>query len=45
MRKLYQAIVNHPRSIITTLILAAVISLFCQSMVDVNYDIKDYLPE
>ena len=45
MRKLYQAIVNHPRSIITTFILAAVISLFCQSMVEVNYDIKDYLPE
>lgn len=45
MRKLYQAIVNHPRSIITTFVLAAVISLFLQSMVSVNYDIKDYLPE
>ena len=45
MRKFYQTIVNHPRSIITAFVLAAVISLFCQSMVSVNYDIKDYLPE
>lgn len=45
MKKFYQTIVNHPRSIITAFVLAAVISLFCQSMVSVNYDMKDYLPE
>lgn len=45
MRKLYQIIVAHPRSIITFFLVAAVISLFCQSKVSVNYDMKDYLPE
>lgn len=45
MRKFYQMIVNHPRSVITVFLLAAVISAFCQSLVGVNYDMKDYLPE
>lgn len=33
------------QSILTLFILAAVFSLFCQRLVRVNYDIKDYLPE
>ena len=45
MKKFYQKIVEHPKSILTLFILAAVFSLFCQRLVRVNYDIKDYLPE
>ena len=44
MKKFYQKIVEHPKSILTLFILAAVFSLFCQWLVRVNYDIKDYLP-
>ena len=45
MKKFYQKIVEHPKSILTLFILAAVFSLLCQRLVRVNYDIKDYLPE
>lgn len=45
MKKLYQIIVDHPRLIITVYLLAAVLSMFGRSMVSVNYDMKDYLPE
>lgn len=45
MKKFYQTIVNHSHFIITAFILAAVLSLFCQRMVSVNYDMKDYLPQ
>ena len=45
MQKFYRWVVNHPKPIITTFLLTAVICLLLQSMVAVNYDMKDYLPQ
>lgn len=45
MKRLYKGIVNHPKLILTVFILAAVCGLFLQSLVGVNYDMKDYLPK
>ena len=45
MRRFYQIIVSHPRKIIIGFLLAAAVCAVLQSMVEVNYDMKDYLPE
>jgi len=45
MRKFYGWVVNHCKSIITIFLLAAVGGLLLKSMVAVNYDMNDYLPE
>jgi len=45
MRKFYGWVVNHCKSILTVFLLAAICSLLLKSMVAVNYDMNDYLPE
>ena len=45
MKKFYQFVVNHSKKIIITFTLLAVIGTVTQSMVKVNYDMTDYLPE
>lgn len=45
MRRFYQIIVSHPRKIIIGFLLTAAVCAVLQSMVEVNYDMKDYLPE
>lgn len=45
MRKFYGWVVNHCKSILTVFLLAAICSLLIKSMVAVNYDMNDYLPE
>lgn len=45
MRKFYQAIVNNPKKILVCFLLMAVIDAVLRGMVEVNYDMTDYLPE
>jgi hypothetical protein len=45
MKKFYRQIVNHPKTILITFILLALISLPIRNLVGVDYDIKDYLPD
>ena len=45
MRKFYEWIVNHPKSVITAFGAAAILCVFLKNMVAVDYDINDYLPE
>lgn len=45
MRKFYGWVVNHCKSILTVFLLATICSLLLKSMVAVNYDMNDYLPE
>lgn len=45
MRKFYEWIVDHPKSVITTFAAAAILCIFLKNMVAVDYDINDYLPE
>lgn len=45
MKKFYQIIVNNPKKIIVCFLLSAMISVVLSGMVEVNYDITDYLPE
>ena len=45
MKRLYRSIVNHPKLILTIFLLAAICGLFLQSLVGVNYDMTDYLPD
>lgn len=45
MRKFYTGIVNHRKIVMTIFLVAAVICVFLQKMVAVNYDMNDYLPE
>lgn len=45
MRKFFQAIVNNPKKILISFLMLALIGAGLQSMVVVNYDITDYLPE
>lgn len=45
MRKFYRAIVNNPKKILVCFLLLAVTGAVLQGMVEVNYDMTDYLPE
>lgn len=45
MRKFYQIIIGNPKKIIFCFLLAAAVCAVLQSMVKVNYDMTDYLPE
>lgn len=45
MKQFYSWIVDHPKTILTSFLSAAVCCLFLQSLVSVNYDIHDYLPD
>lgn len=45
MKKFYQIIVNNPKKIIVCFLLSAMVSVVLSGMVEVNYDITDYLPE
>ncbi|MCD8109387.1 MAG: MMPL family transporter [Clostridiales bacterium] len=45
MKKFYRVIVYNPKKIILLFILFSVIGAFLQSLVSVDYDLKDYLPE
>lgn len=45
MQRFYSKIVNHPKIIIVTYAILFVVCAICQSMVKVNYDMNDYLPE
>lgn len=45
MKKFYHVIVNNPRKIIVLFVLLAVFSAVLKGMVEVNYDMTDYLPE
>ena len=44
MRKFFTCVVNHPKTIICCFGIAFVISLICQPLISVNYDMNDYLP-
>lgn len=45
MRKFYEWIVNHRKSVIIIFAVAFVICAFCKNMVKVDYDMNDYLPK
>lgn len=45
MERLVNGILKYKKSILVFFILATVISLFTSSMVNINYNIMDYLPE
>ena len=45
MRKLYESIVNHKKTVIVAFFMAMIVSAVCSTMVNVNYDINDYLPD
>lgn len=45
MKKFYQIIVNNPKKNIVCFLLSAMVSVVLSGMVEVNYDITDYLPE
>ncbi|MGN1126154.1 MAG: RND family transporter, partial [Ruminococcus sp.] len=45
MRKFYTWVVKNPKKILITFILLAVAGAVLQNLVDVNYNMKDYLPD
>lgn len=45
MEKFYGGVIKHRKKILTIFAIAFVICLFCQTLVSVNYDLNDYLPE
>lgn len=45
MHKFYTGVVNHRRKIIIAFLAAAILCMFLSRMVQVNYDINDYLPQ
>ncbi|MGM9680719.1 MAG: RND family transporter, partial [Eubacteriales bacterium] len=45
MRKIYTWIVNNPKKIMVVFIVAALVCAVLQNLVEVNYDMTDYLPE
>lgn len=45
MRKFYEYIVNHRRTVIVVFLIATVICAICSTMVNVDYDMNDYLPD
>ena len=44
MRKFYEVIVNHRKTVIVVFFISVVICALCGTMVNVNYDMNDYLP-
>ena len=45
MKKVYQVIVDNPKKIMIGFVLLAIICALLSGMVEVNYDMTDYLPE
>ena len=45
MRKFYEYIVNHRKTVIGVFLIATVICAICSPMVNVDYDMNDYLPD
>lgn len=45
MRNFYEKVVDHSRSIFVIFMLIAIVCLFCQPLVEVNYDMNDDLPQ
>ena len=45
MRKFYEVIVNHRKTVIIVFFISVVICALCGTMVNVNYDMNDYLPD
>ena len=45
MRNFYEKVVDHSRSIFVIFMLVAIVCLFCQPLVEVNYDMNDDLPQ
>lgn len=45
MEKFYGGVMKHRKKILTIFAILFVICLLCQTMVSVNYDLNDYLPE
>lgn len=44
MRKFYHAVTARPKLIVAAFLILSVLGLVCRSMVEVNYDMNDYLP-
>lgn len=45
MRKFYEGVVKHRKSILILFLVCTILCVFLKNMVSVNYDINDYLPE
>ncbi|MDO5010410.1 MAG: MMPL family transporter [Intestinibacter bartlettii] len=45
MRKFYEMIVNHRKTVIVVFLVSIVICALCSTMVNVDYDMNDYLPD
>lgn len=45
MKQFYKVIIEHPKMILTTFLIAFLISAFFRPMIEVDYDMNDYLPE
>jgi predicted RND superfamily exporter protein len=45
MKKFYKQVVNHPNLILTVFAVLFVICAICKTMISVDYDMNDYLPE
>lgn len=45
MKKFYKQVVEHPRLILCVFTVLVLISLLMRPMIEVNYDMNDYLPE
>lgn len=45
MKRFYQAVVNHPKLIITVFIAVFIFCTGCKQFISVDYDMNDYLPE
>lgn len=45
MRKFYEKIIHHKKTVIAIFAIAMIVSAICSTMVKVNYDINDYLPD
>lgn len=44
MRKFYHAVTSKPKLIVAVFLILSILGLTCRSMVEVNYDMNDYLP-
>ena len=44
MERFYRTLVRYPRQVTLLFVLSAIVSLMCWPLVDVNYDMNDYLP-
>ena len=45
MRKFYEVIVYHRKTVFVVFFICVVICALCGTMVNVNYDMNDYLPD